>query len=44
MSDTNRGCCLNAAEEHDMLQFMRGFAILLVVFQHSAILYFDADF
>ena len=44
MSETSQGYRTNTSDEHDILQLLRGFAILLVVFQHSAILYFDSDF
>ena len=44
MSETSQGYRTNTSDEHDILQLLRGFAILLVFFQHSAILYFDSDF
>ena len=33
---------MNSTDEHDMLQLMRGFAILLVALQHSIVLYYDS--
>ena len=41
MSGTKSSYSMTPTEERDMLQLMRGFAILLVVFQHSIILYYN---
>lgn len=43
MSDNRQTYCMNATEEHDILQLLRGFAILLVVIQHSVVLYFSSN-
>lgn len=43
MSETKQSYCMNATEEHDILQLMRGFAILLVAIQHSVVLYFNSN-
>ena len=42
MSETKHSYCMNSTDEHDMLQLMRGFAILLVALQHSIVLYYDS--
>lgn len=43
MSETKQSYLMNSSDEHDILQLLRGFAILLVVIQHAVVLYFNSD-
>ena len=43
MSGTKSSYIMSPTEERDMLQLMRGFAILLVVLQHSVVLFFNSN-
>ena len=44
MFETFKKTYIDQNEEHDTLQLMRGFGILLVVLQHSVVLYFSSGF
>ena len=43
MSGTKSSYSMTPTEERDMLQLMRGFAILLVVLQHSVVLFLNSN-